>query len=41
MLNNLNDEQMATQLGICLEHLLWYERQEDLFLGHIVKGYKS
>lgn len=41
MLNSLNDKQKATHRGVCLEHLLWYEREGDKFLDHIFKGYKT
>jgi hypothetical protein len=41
VLNSLNNKQTATQMGVCLEHLLWYETEGDKFLDHIVEGYKS
>ena len=28
-------------MGVCLERLLWYEREGEKFLDHIVEGYKS
>jgi hypothetical protein len=28
-------------MGVCLEHLLRYEREGDKFLDHIFKGYKT
>lgn len=34
------DKQKVTHVGICLEHLLQYERQGDKFLYHIVVGDK-
>jgi len=28
-------------MGVCMEHLLQYDRDGDKFLDHIVRGYKS
>jgi hypothetical protein len=40
-MKSLNNKQKATRMGIGLEHLMWYERQEDEFLDCLDSGYES
>jgi hypothetical protein len=41
VLNSLNEKQKATRMGICLEHLLQYGKEEDKFLDCIGRGDES